>query len=175
MSETGGYENAPATRMLATSCAVCGRPLVDSISVETGIGPECRKKHGYAVDVSEDARTEGNAIVYAIAAGAHTGPALAGALARLRAIGFDRLADTIARRRGEIEITASDDGARLIVRAPYCERAAGAWRAIPGRRWDPEAKANTVPVTSRGALWALLRAFWPGSLALGPRGPFVVA
>ncbi len=42
------YENAPATRMLATHCACCSRALVDSVSVETGVGPECRKIHGYA-------------------------------------------------------------------------------------------------------------------------------
>lgn len=42
------YENAPATRMIAVYCACCSRPLVDSVSVEAGVGPECRKKHGYA-------------------------------------------------------------------------------------------------------------------------------
>ncbi len=40
------YENAPATKMLATHCAVCARPLVDAVSVELGIGPDCRKKYG---------------------------------------------------------------------------------------------------------------------------------
>jgi gamma-glutamylaminecyclotransferase len=42
-----GYENAPATRLLATSCACCGRALLDAISVEAGIGPDCREKYGY--------------------------------------------------------------------------------------------------------------------------------
>ena len=46
------YENAPATRMLATHCAACGRPLVDATSVETGMGPVCRERYGY------DARSE---------------------------------------------------------------------------------------------------------------------
>lgn len=41
------YENAPATRMLATHCAVCSRPLVDAASVEAGMGPDCRDRHGY--------------------------------------------------------------------------------------------------------------------------------
>jgi hypothetical protein len=41
------YESAPATKLLATHCACCSRPLVDAVSVETGIGPDCRKKHGY--------------------------------------------------------------------------------------------------------------------------------
>jgi hypothetical protein len=42
------YETAPATVALATRCICCGRPLLDAVSVETGVGPECRKKHGYA-------------------------------------------------------------------------------------------------------------------------------
>ena len=42
------YENAPATKMLAAYCACCARPLVDAESVETGMGPVCRKSHGYA-------------------------------------------------------------------------------------------------------------------------------
>ena len=42
------YESAPATAMLATHCAACGRPLLDADSVEAGLGPECRKRHGFA-------------------------------------------------------------------------------------------------------------------------------
>lgn len=42
------YENAPATKMLASHCACCARPLVDAVSVETGVGPDCRKTHGFA-------------------------------------------------------------------------------------------------------------------------------
>ena len=40
------YLTAPATKMLATHCAVCARALVDAKSVELGIGPDCRKKYG---------------------------------------------------------------------------------------------------------------------------------
>lgn len=43
-----GYEGSPACLLLATHCACCGRALVDAKSVETGVGPECRKRHGYA-------------------------------------------------------------------------------------------------------------------------------
>lgn len=49
------YENAPATKLLATHCACCARPLVDAVSVETGVGPDCRKAHGY-----KDAQGEPN-------------------------------------------------------------------------------------------------------------------
>ena len=42
-----GYENNKNTKRLATDCCVCGRALRDSKSVETGIGPICRKKYGF--------------------------------------------------------------------------------------------------------------------------------
>lgn len=47
------YENAPATKMLATHCACCARPLVDAESVELGIGPDCRKRHGFKAAQAE--------------------------------------------------------------------------------------------------------------------------
>ena len=61
------YENAPATRLLATHCACCARPLVDAKSVETGMCPVCRKKHGFNIDCSESIRLQANKIVYQIA------------------------------------------------------------------------------------------------------------
>lgn len=42
-----GYENAPATKFVATHCVCCGKALVDAPSLETGMGPVCRKKYGY--------------------------------------------------------------------------------------------------------------------------------
>lgn len=47
------YENVPATKLLATYCACCARPLVDAVSVEAGVGPECRKRHGYSAAQAE--------------------------------------------------------------------------------------------------------------------------
>lgn len=49
MNDTADYTASAACQMLATHCACCGKPLVDSDSVETGVGPVCRNKHGYAV------------------------------------------------------------------------------------------------------------------------------
>lgn len=41
-----GYENSPALQLVATRCALCGRPLLDAESVECGMGPTCRARHG---------------------------------------------------------------------------------------------------------------------------------
>lgn len=39
-----GYEDASATKMMATHCLMCGRPLVDPESLERGVGPICARK-----------------------------------------------------------------------------------------------------------------------------------
>jgi hypothetical protein len=49
----GGYEQALSTKLLATHCIFCGRPLRDPQSVQRGYGPDCAEKyaqdftHGY--------------------------------------------------------------------------------------------------------------------------------
>ena len=60
-------------------------------------------------------------------------------------------------------ILVARDGKRLIVHAPYSASATEAWRAIPGRRWDAAAKANTLPVTALSALRGLIEAHYPGA------------
>lgn len=54
-----GYEQSPAVDLVATNCALCGRPLLDADSVECGMGPVCRARHGagevYGVDLRRDA------------------------------------------------------------------------------------------------------------------------
>ncbi len=41
------HENSPACELVATHCCICNRPLTDALSVELGIGPVCREKHGF--------------------------------------------------------------------------------------------------------------------------------
>jgi len=196
------YETAPATILLATHCACCARPLVDAVSVETGIGPDCRKKHGFAApdaEVDEAAlvaalsaynqgrgyetaivtsqadvsgRTLANRIVHRIAVEQDV-PGVAHLVNALRALGFAKLAARVAKRLVRITITA--EGADLLVVAPYSEEALTAWRGIPGRRWDKAAKATRVPAKCARPLWDLLRTHFRGVFAVGPKGVFVVA
>ena len=168
------YENAPATKMLATHCCACGRPLLDAKSVELGIGPDCRKRLGFNMNVSEEARAEANRLVYQLALTPVDGRMdAAAACARLAELGFAKLADKCLEWVAPIRVTESDG--RLVVKAPYCEAATDAWRGIRGRRWDRDAKCNSVPATERAALWRLLVAHYPGQVAIGPKGPFQVA
>jgi hypothetical protein len=165
------YEDAPATLILATNCACCGRPLLDAKSVETGMGPTCRAKHGYNHPCTEEARTEANRLVYRIAV-EQIGDAVQVAIGRLFALGFEKLADRIAERIAPIKLTVEGD--LYVLEAPYSEVATTEFRRVPGRRWDRERKVNTFPVASRAALWAALSASYKGIVARGPKGLFAI-
>lgn len=95
--------NAPQTELVATHCAACGRPLVDSVSVEVGMGPDCRKRLMMDVDVPEDARKEANRIVYEIAV-IQKGIKVGTLTDKLRSLGFEKLADRIDKRVKSISI-----------------------------------------------------------------------
>jgi hypothetical protein len=170
-----GYEEAPATKMIATHCACCARPLLDSVSVEIGMGPHCRAKHGLSgklapKGIGDNERIKANRIVHQIACGLDAAT-LAGALAELRDMGFTLLAATLEDARVAVSVLGRDI-ATLEVRAPFNEAALPAWRGVPGQRWDKEAKARTIPATqaARAALWALLRRHYPGQLMKTEKG-----
>jgi hypothetical protein len=166
-----GYEDAPATRMLATRCAACARPLVDAKSVELGIGPDCRKKLGFDLAVSEEARAEANRLVHAIAL-EQGGSGVARAAARLRDLGFAKLAEKVLDRCVSIQIAS--EGPELAVKTPFTEEAVLLFRGIPNRRWDGERKVNVVPAAERRTLWQVLERAFPGAVGLGPKGIFVL-
>ncbi|KKN10590.1 hypothetical protein LCGC14_1035020 [marine sediment metagenome] len=166
------YENAPATRMLATQCAACGRPLVDAVSVEAGMGPDCRKRYSKAPDVSAEARATANKLVHRIALD-QRGPAVVGLALELEGLGFKALADRIVKRLKVIKVLPAP-GNRLAVTTPYDPDAVEGMRAVPGRRWDHEAKVNSFPASSRRQLWGWLQRFYPGQTGLGADGAFTI-
>lgn len=175
------YENAPATKMLATNCVVCGRALVDAISVEMGIGPECRKE--YDGGITDEVRTQANKIVHdaAMAAGIGRIEEVMAAADQVEALGLAILAKKMRRRfknaerLAEIEIEELPSGMYRVV-TPYRRKDSKAfveaWRAVPGRRWVNG--ANLVPVASKKALWTVLQEFFGGRYAKGPKGVFKI-
>lgn len=165
------YENAPATKMLATHCCVCARPLVDAKSVELGIGPDCRKKYGFDLGVPESARIEANKVVYEIAC-VQEGPVVVEGCAKLRALGFTTLAAKIEARLAVVEVEEANG--TLSVRTPYDPAFVDAVRKIPGRKWDKEKKVNTCPVGAKNALWAVLRSCFPNKVGRSAKGAFVI-
>ena len=167
-----GYENAPATRMVATYCAVCGRPLVDAKSVEMGIGPDCRRKYGFDLAVAEEARAEANKIVYQIAVD-QDGSAIVEGCNRLRDLGFTKLAERILHRTAPVQVTA--EGAFLVVMTGYDPRVVEAFRSMPGRRWDRIRKVNVVPASARASLEAMVARMFPGRVTVWPEGARLAA
>lgn len=167
-----GYENAIQTKMLATHCAVCGRALVDSKSVECGIGPDCREKHGYNIDVSEAARTAANIVVYQIALNRHEPELCMEHCNTLRTLGFTHLAHVVLSRIAAVVIEEKDG--LLFVKTEYNEAAVSAMRTVPGRRWNKDTKTNTFPVTSKRALLAYLSNWYAGKIGVGGKGGFVI-
>jgi|GEM_PF-6655825 hypothetical protein len=180
------YENAPATRLVATHCACCSRPLVDAASVERGVGPECARKYGYddaqgepdwdavqkALDFKDgcfpdrDPHKAANALVYHIATNPVEGSAPA--IAAIDALGFKTLARTLAERLDAITVEAEGD--MLVIKAPYSEAFNVAMRRVPGARWNAGRKARMVPAMQRMQLWAAIKAaFGPGTLVVGSR------
>lgn len=179
------YENAPATQMLATHCAVCCRPLLDAVSVNLGIGPECRKYSGYDIRVDEEKRAEANKLVHAIACGQSMSfTDLAAACTELTLLGFSKLAETISKRRASISI--SEESGRLLVKTPFTEGSLKAIRAIRGRRPEYEKvnvkgqglvdkfRGNSFPMVRKPEVWAMIKRCFPGAMGVGPKGAFVV-
>lgn len=159
-----GYENSKACELLATSCACCGRPLVDAKSVELGIGPICRKKYWDLKDIPEAHRRAANKRVYKVAALLDTKPTEAFAiLPELRELGFDVLVDRIEQRVIRVSVVKDDDA--YIVRAPFNEAALHMWRKVG--KWQKSSKTYLVPVSQRKALWSLLTSFYAGLPAKG--------
>jgi hypothetical protein len=166
------YENAPATKLLATHCCICGRPLVEALSIETGIGPICREESGYDVDAAPEARATVNAIVYRIAAGIPLDE-LIPAIETIRAFGFAKLADTLLKRKATVTIEDRGDGT-LAVHTPYHSDFVSRLKTVtPWRKWSPEIKAWVI---SRGGedtarkLWTAIKWCFPGALVIGPKG-----
>jgi hypothetical protein len=191
------YTAAPATKMLATNCACCSLPLVDAVSVETGVGPECRRKHGFAKPDTEVTYAPGCVLVSEVPEGAEI---VAGTSAvrelvnrlvyriardqaganvitwtnAVRALGYTKLAARVAKRLAAVEIEA--DGVGYVVRARhFSDEHLAAMRSVPGRRRDRENRCDRVPLSSRQALFAALTKAHPGQVAQGPKGLFMFA
>lgn len=166
------YENAPATKMLATQCCACGRPLVDAASVEAGMGPDCRARYGMS-EINPEQREAANKLIYAIAL-KQDGPEVAGHLAGLRQLGLGALADRIVKRLASQYVAVITDEANggFAVKASYELSMAANLGFIPGRHWDKTRKLNVFAPGAKRAVFEALKKARPGGKCLGPRGEF---
>ena len=183
-----GYEEARATRLVATHCALCGRPLLDAPSVEKGIGPTCGHKFGvdravavpltagpYTVgDVEVDARiveaTEKGdlrrvANILTWYAAVHVGGAKAALAAyRIRQVGFPMLAGAVMKHNVKLTIDVVPDNKELLVGTPYDERFVELRRQSSLRGFfDKKTKKWAFPDVPdvRRTLVRIMRQVWP--------------
>ncbi|NDD56027.1 hypothetical protein EBZ39_19545 [bacterium] len=171
------YTAAPACQLLATHCCCCGRPLVDSVSVELGIGPECRKGDTGGIDAAT--QDDCNRLTRSAAVAAQSGNVerVREIAETIESLGLSELANKIRKRFVNAEkrckITIVDNGDMLIVETPFRRKDSSgfieAWRNIPGRRYDRNRNANVVPVNQKRQL---LQRFFPGEFGKGPQGIF---
>jgi len=134
------YEDAPATRLLATHCTMCSRPLLDAQSVEAGMGPICRKKYGAPAHIDEESRKRANKLIHE-AAVTEDPARIPGIVAELCLLECDVAAEKLAERCGAIRVSQTEAGFFTAV-SPYDPGFVAASRSLPGRRWLREEKAN---------------------------------
>ncbi len=177
-----GYLNAPKTKLLATSCLICGKALCDATSVEVGIGPECRERAGLLDFIADDVREKCNEITTLAASFALRGDIenVRKCAAMVAVLGLERLAMLILNRfidaeekatRDRISIKDLGDGTMLVV-TPWKMNPefVNDWRAIPGRLY--RRGGNVIPNEQKPALFALLKKYFPGKYGVGCRGVF---
>ena len=167
------YLDAPGTSLLATHCALCGRPLLDAASVESGMGPICRERA--LKDAPDAGRSEVNAIVSRIAARPDA-PEVPELVAKVSALGYRKLAEQLSKRLLDARtVTVTTDGTTLVVAAPYSEAFGMALRdLVPGRRWDRDTKTWRIPAASKRGLWIALQRAFPGAPLVSERGITVI-
>lgn len=156
------YESLKSTLILATHCAICARPLRDAVSVEIGIGPDCREKYGYAEGVTDENRAQANQLIYRVCDAKGDKISVFDAAAELASLGFAKLAFKL--QEGLTSLIMTREGDTLKLASPYSAESVEILRSVPGRRWDKAGKVNTFPITSRGALWSALKRAYPGQL-----------
>lgn len=193
------YENAPSTVLLATHCCACGRALRDAVSVEAGMGPDCREKHGYDDEPQSPPRWDeammllddvvavrdvnptmtphkaSNVLVHraACAPRSERGPFVRA----IAALGFVKLSIALAEAAGEFVAIndAQENGkAKLALRMGRFDETfkTALYNARIGVHWNREARCYMVPTDERAkrGLWAVLKAHYAGALLVVNNG-----
>ena len=179
------YLHADKTKLLATRCICCGKPLCDAESVERGIGPDCSDE-GYGQSVDPSIREAANIITRDAAIAAQRGDIAMVEVfaAQIKQLGLERLSSLMLRRFKNADrlakIVISEEVDRFLVETPFRRKDKvafiAAWRAIPGRQLLRRNGHvyNVIPKTQKVVLWNLLKHFFAGNYVKGPKGLFKI-
>ena len=177
------HDNAPATKLVATHCAACGRPLIEAESLVLGVGPICVKRYALPAEQYE-ARVRANELIYQIAALQKSDwLRVRTLLVELHALPrYGTLARKIQDRlQPKAQLSLKAVGQELHLYAPYNPGTLADLRAITGRRFvrgvDAKGKEvcyNAVPQSQKRALWTLLQKHYEGVALETPGGDVVL-
>lgn len=160
------YTNAPATRLLATHCAICGRALVDADSVSQGVGPECRKYINKTIYEASIAVSEGN-VQKVIECAENLSEMGCEVLAAKVLKGYEK-----SIKDAKIIISVKDDNISL--KTPYRRKNQFEFiqdlRNINGRIYDRVNNLNIFPYSEKVAVWNFLKKWFPKEFAVLPNG-----
>lgn len=198
-----GYENARSTQLLATHCICCGRPLRDPISVETGVGPICRQRHGYTSQGDEDTRAACSKLIHAAAQKGLSAVKVYAFADKIQALGFTGVADRVRTRFVRAYEWETGENARpiMVKRAPFTIRGKkhenAIWLHTPyskkgTKEFNAELKQSitgefrTGTKDNQGTFWwiispekdqnvnGLLKAHFEGRMCHGSKGNFII-
>ena len=155
-----GYESSAACKIVATNCCACGKPLVDAKSVEVGMGPTCRKKYGWGVEVPDAVRALANKMVYRLACDVSQDTVTLESMEvadQLRDLGFAKIADIFQGRLIKIAVTVDTFNGEecYLVRAPYDETGQFNYDCWAKGRHGVKVPAFKAPTKKKIFHWAI--------------------
>lgn len=191
-----GYTDAPATKLVATACLICRRPLVDAASVEAGIGPVCREKSGFGADPSRPAQKyqplgvldPDRSVQAKLDSGNRRGAANAltnfaartndrefavRAAIQIGRLGYMRLSKAVLEGLADVFIWQKEDVLEIRVPSRYNSRLSWMIEQMGGG-FNSRTRTYSVPVKTKRRLWGALKKFYKGSIAIGPKGWFMI-
>lgn len=178
-----GYEEAPSTKMLFQHCLVCGRPLRDAVSVESGVGPKCRERIGMVVDgeLSPERQACNKLIHEASVCVLENRPSdLFEIIRQIHQLSFSKVAEVISERFVPITITEVDHaifGLSYAVKVPFKENFGYCLRqACSGVNWVKEDRLYYISRTPQNkmAIWRCLLSHFTGQPGYSKTGLFKV-
>lgn len=186
--------------LFATHCLCCGRPLVDAISVETGVGPVCRQRYEYDRHTNREDQLIANRLIHEAALNDTPDKRLLeiaedldtlnykGVATKIRdrfvqnPVAHHRIAFTITREpaifgRGQRAHTME----AFVIKNTWMPGFEGSltteidWRDRALVRDDADEIIGwAVKPRAKKALWKVLSIYFEGEVGVGPKGPFMV-
>lgn len=189
------YLNSPSIEIVATKCFLCNRPLLDANSVESGIGPICKKKIGYFdensqddykyenIGISEidnavleklsinDCRGAVNSLINFCSRCIKDKELIIKIVKQIDNLGYKELSKKIFYYICDIIIEQDND--LLYISYPKDRRMDWVINKNNGK-WDSKLEKYIINKNNKKRIWGAFKKFFPGSFCIGPKGVFKI-